>query len=418
MNADRNRFGPYADNRALLYETIRDEGIFTWDMMYGQEYALAGIYRTSEETVSRIRTAADKLGAVFARTVEVIQRGETELLLSLGLPAASLEACRLSLDGMPLTAIGRFDFAVTEQGVKMLEFNSDTPTGIVEAFYVNGHVCRHHGAADPNEGMSAMIGQAFAQAVRAYRSQGYRTGAIVFSSLDWHEEDAGTTRYLLRNSGLHGSFAPLADLRVLGDRLYVQKDGKLEPVDLLYRLHALEKLAEEKDEDGYPTGKHMLDLIARRKLAVINPPSAFVAQTKALQALIWNLHETGQFYTPEEHDTVEAYMLPTYLDNRLLHQCDYVRKPIFGREGGAVTIFRSDGTELHRDEEPNYWEQPVVYQRYTELPAVRMETLAGMYEGSLLWGCFLIGGEASAVVARLGGKITGNLSYYVPVGIG
>ena len=58
---------------------------------------------------------------------------------------------------MPLTAIGRFDFAVTEQGIKMLEFNSDTPTGIVEAFYVNGHVCRYHGAVNPNEGMDRMI---------------------------------------------------------------------------------------------------------------------------------------------------------------------------------------------------------------------------------------------------------------------
>jgi glutathionylspermidine synthase len=224
-------------------------------------------------------------------------------------------------------------------------------------------------------------------------------------------------------------------LRVDGDQLWVldEAEERLLPVDILYRLHALEKLADEYGEDGYPTGEHMLNLIATGNLAIINPPSGFVAQTKALQALIWNLHKEGQFYSEEEHAIIEAYMLPTYLENRFSDSVNagdssesyesygpyesYVVKPIFGREGSGVTIYGRDGTVWEQSGEEEYADQPKVYQRYTELPQVSVETLNGRLQGRLLWGCFVVGGAASAVIPRVGGLITSNLSYYLPVGL-
>jgi hypothetical protein len=35
----------------------------------------------------------------------------------------------------------------------------------------------------------------------------------------------------------------------------------------------------------------------------------------------------------------------------------------------------------------------------------------------LLWSSFLIGGQASAIVARVDKHITGDRSYYLPVGL-
>ncbi|TBL77676.1 glutathionylspermidine synthase family protein [Paenibacillus thalictri] len=416
MSPQRQR-PEYQAVRERLYGSMREEGTFTWDMMYGEEYALAGLHRADAGALREIRQAAASLGAVIAKTVGVIQQADDTLLLELGIPHQALGACRISVERVQPTVIGRFDFAVTRQGVKMLEFNSDTPTGIVEAFYANSRICSYYGAEDPNRGMEAMFRGAFERIVDAYRDEGRATGRIVFSSLDWHEEDAGTTRYLLRQSGLAGTFVPLSELRVQDDLLKAPgADGQLQPVDVLYRLHALEKLAEECDEDGYPTGAHVLDLIARRRLAVINPPSGFVAQTKALQALIWSLHESGEFYDPEEQEAIEAYMLPTYLDRRPLAGQAYVQKPIFGREGGGVAIYDPGGDLAEKDAEPLYWDQPAVFQQYTELPDIEMETLDGLRRGKLLWGCFYIGGEPSAVIARMGGRITNNMSYYVPVG--
>jgi len=156
----------------------------------------------------------------------------------------------------------------------MLEFNAETPTDIVEAFYVNGQVCDRFGARDPNAGLAMGLKQAFSRAVTAYRAQGFATERIVFSSVDWHEEDAGTTRFLLAQSGLSAEFVPLSQLRVFEDRVQVLDERQHTPVDLMYRLHPLEKLASEKDADGYPAGCHVLDIVARGKLALVNPPAA------------------------------------------------------------------------------------------------------------------------------------------------
>jgi glutathionylspermidine synthase len=407
----------YLQRRERLYQPLRESGTFTWDWMYGEEYALASLHLISPSFRQELSLATTHLARIFAKMVPVLQRANDGLLRELGIPEEALAAVRTMVSVEIPTVVGRFDFAHTPEGLKMLEFNSDTPTGIVEAFFVNDCVCRFFDEENPNAGLSAQIGPAFQKIIGSYRNVGFETGHIWFSSLDWHEEDKGTTLYLMEQSGLGARFAPLEQLRVQGDRLYIQKEDGLEPVDVLYRLHALEKLAEERDEDGYPTGAHVLELIAGKRLAIINPPSAFLMQTKALQALIWSLYEAGEFFDGDEREIIGRYMLPTYFENRFLGTADYVTKPIFGREGGGVTLYDAEGNPLDRDREELYWEQPMIYQQRAELPLVTVETAKGEYTGRLLWGSFLIGGDASAVIARVGGPITNNLSYYLPIGI-
>ncbi|GAX91297.1 glutathionylspermidine synthase family protein [Effusibacillus lacus] len=407
----------YEQRRSTLYGPLREEGIFTWDHMYGEEYALASLHMIDEEFRKEIAYATEQLGLIFSKVIPVLQQGPDELLVELGIPKQALGAVRLSVWPEIPTLIGRFDFAQTPEGLKMLEFNSDTPTSIVEAYHVNGRVCQSYGVKDPNLGMAGHLRDGFQQLVLRYNQKGFETKRIVFSALDWHEEDKGTAKYLLNVSQLEGLFVPLEDLRVYEDSLHYLEQEQYIPIDVLYRLHALEKMAEEQDADGYPTGAHVLDLIARNKLAVINPPSGFLAQTKALQALIWNLHESKEFFTDNEHRVIETYMLPTYMENRFLGTSPFVSKPIFGREGGGVTLFGKDGELIARDLENDYWEQPMIYQQLAELETVEVETVKGLYTGNLLWGSFLVGGKASAIVARVGGKITGNLSFYLPVGL-
>ncbi|WP_309121619.1 glutathionylspermidine synthase family protein [Paenibacillus sp.] len=411
----------YALKRERLYGPLRASGAFPWETIEGEEYALADPVVISPRLRREIAEASERLGRVYAKVAGVVRESDDALLRQLGLPEATFAAVRLPMLSAAATVVGRFDFAETPDGVKMLEWNSDTPTSVVEAFRVNGDVCRALGRIDPNEGMASSIAGAFRAAVDAYRETGYRIDPdrIAFAALDWHEEDAGTTRYLLETAGIGGRFVPLSSLRVYRDRLCaLEEDGETHtPIDLLYRLHALEKLAEERDEDGYPTGAHALDLIGRRRLALLNPPSAFIAQTKALQALIWSLHEQRTFFSREEHEAIREYMLPTYMDNVFHGSAPYVRKPIFGREGGAVELFDADGVSEERDGESLYWDQPAVYQQRVELPRVRVRTLRGETEGRLLWGAFLIGGRPSAIVARIGGRITGNAAYFAPVAL-
>ncbi len=405
----------YAQLREELYGTLRSEGVFTWDSMYGDEYALGSAVPISEAFRFELKQASEALGKVFTRTAEVLMQAGDDLLAELGLPEATWGAVRSSLPELLPTVIGRFDFANTHDGLKMLEFNAETPTDVVEAFYVNGKVCAQLGVRDPNAGMVDGLRKSIVRAVQTYREGGFATHRIIFSSVDWHEEDAGTTRFLLAQSGLAAEFVPLSQLRVYEDRLQVWDGQSHTPVDLMYRLHPLEKLAEEQDVDGYPTGRHVLDIVASGKLAMINPPAALISQSKAVQALIWNLHENNEFFSAAGHAAIQAYMLPTYFENRFAGRSAYVTKPLYGREGGAVTVFGPDGVIWARDEETNYWNQPVIYQQYAELPRITVETLNGLFCGRMIFGSFLVDGQGSGVVARVGSRITGNMAYYQPL---
>lgn len=398
---------------------LREEGVFTWDTLYGKEYALASIHLILEEFLREIREATERLGQIFAKTVEVVQSSSDDLLNELGIPPAAWSAVRLPFRPDWPTVIGRFDFASTPEGLKMLEFNSDTPTGVVEAFYINGKVCDVYGKVDPNRDAHLDLRDAFQKTLDRFKKEGLPTERIVFSSLGWHEEDAGTVRYLLSQSGLSGRFVPLDQLSVRGVSLCAPSDAgsEPEPVDVWYRLHPIEILAEDSDDQGYPTGAHLLQIIAMKKLAVINPPKALISQSKAMQALIWKLAESGAFYAPEEREAIQRWMLPTDVQNRFSGTGPYVEKPFFGREGGAVTLVGEDGNPIASAPDPDYGQQPMVYQQLAELERIEVETAAGAFTGKLLWGSFLIGGKASAIMARVDKEITGNDSYFLPVGL-
>lgn len=406
----------YEEIRERLYGPLRD--VFSWDWIEGLEYGLAGIHYITPSFRQEIKLATEALGSIYAKTVFAVQSAEDPLLLELGIPKELLPAVRVLVKPEIVTVMGRFDFMQTAEGIKMIEFNADTPTSVVEAFFVNAQACRFFGAESPNQGTEGQIGEAFTRIVKTYKELGYATDSIVFSALSWHKEDRDTVKYLMDQSGLKAKFVALEDLRIFEDRLCALLDDRFVPIDVWYRLHALEKLVEDYDEnDKYPTGAHVLDLVARGKLAIINPPSAFVAQTKALQSLIWNLHEAGEFYTPEEHAWVENYMLPTYMENRFLNKEPFVTKPIFGREGGAVSLFDKDGRVAEKDKDDFYWDQPMIYQKRLEMEEIESNTVSGPYRGRLLWGSFLVGGRASAISARIGERITGNLSCFLPIGV-
>jgi len=405
----------YLKRREEIYKPLRDEGIFTWDWMYGKEYALASIYPISPQVKEELGYASEQLGEIFANMVEAIQMMDDQIFLELGIAKDMIAAARMApLPGIT-TVIGRFDFAKTNKGWKMLEFNSDTPGGIVEAFYVNGKVCSYYGKQDPNFNLEDGITQAFEQIIKKYIELDYDADKIVFSSLEWHPEDVGTTRYLLNRSQLDASFVPLKDLRLYKDKLCVLIENQFVPIDILYRLHPLSVLNSEQDIDGFPTGAAVLKLIAEGNLALINPPAAIIAQTKALQALIWNLHEMGEYFTQKQHEIIESYMIPTYFENRFLGHSPYVVKPVFGREGGGIGLYAADGSVLARDLCDSFSDQVVIYQQMIELENVKTETFDGMYEGYLLWGSFLLNGKASAINARLGGRITDDASYFLPI---
>ena len=141
-------------------------------------------------------------------------------------------------------------------------------------------------------------------------------------------------------------------------------------------------------------------------------------QPKSIQCLIWGLAEKDGFYTKEEQEWIKTYMLPTYLEaDTFVGRTAYVQKPSFGREGDTITIWDQQTNAAAQNSFQTYKNELPVYQSYVPLPVVSLETEKGMEELSYVFGSFLIAGKPSSIGIRAGGKITGNESYFLPVGI-
>jgi glutathionylspermidine synthase len=387
-----------------------------WSDLYGCEYSLFHVFPITEQTMKQLQVATERMGKIFFKTARILRNVSNEQLLELGFPTVSLPFIRLK--GMyPESVISRFDFALTEDNrIKMLEFNSDTPTFIVECFQMNGKVCEELDYDDPNANQERLLSSGITKAVMEF-TKGMEDPNVVFTAHPEHIEDWNTTMYLSGLCHVENKVMPMTELRITDDAL-VDRDGV--PIDVLYRqTYPIEDLIEDQDpETGDLVGVELLQLVKEGKLFIINPLSAFLLQPKSIQCLIWGLAEEGAFYTSEEQKWIKEYMLPTYLEPDLFFgKSPFVQKPSFGREGDTITIRDKDTNIMIRNAHETYKSSLPIFQKYTELPVVFLETEKGIEKLSYVFGAFLIAGKASSIGIRAGEKITGNESYYLPVGI-
>ncbi|HYK72551.1 MAG TPA: glutathionylspermidine synthase family protein, partial [Pseudoneobacillus sp.] len=353
----------------------------------------------------------------FFKTAKFLRYMSDDVLQDLGFPVEVLPFLRSKLIG-PETIISRFDFVKKDNQIKMLEFNSDTPTFIKECFFINEKVSNHFGKNNPNKGEINVLKNAITKSIveSLKKLEITHIPNIVFTAHDDHLEDWLTCKFLSDLIPIPNKLIPLNQLELIDDAL-VDSDGI--PIDILYRqTYPLEHLIEDKDENDKKIGLELLKLVNAKKIALINPISAFLLQSKAIQAFIWGLRENRSFFNEEESYAITTYMLPTFLEpDTFIGTSTYVEKPVFGREGDTVTIFDQNGKVILQDSQCTYKKELQIYQKYEELPTLSLETNKGLEQLSYLFGSFFIAGNPSAIGIRAGGKITANESYFLPIGI-
>ncbi|HWI49941.1 MAG TPA: glutathionylspermidine synthase family protein [Rummeliibacillus sp.] len=400
----------YHTKRQQLYGKM--EGF--WADLYGEEYALYDIKLLNQEDVAHIRLISERIGSIFFKIGSLLRKVPDEILLEMGFPKDTLSFIRLKT--LPVeSVISRLDLIPYGDSYKCIEINADTPTFIKELFYINGMVCREFGVENPNEGMERYLRKAVRDSV--YQSTNKKSPHIVFTAHEDNVEDRETVLYLQKS--VPSKFTPLHKLQIQKGVGLFDEDGI--KIDILYRqTFPIESLITDEDEEGNPIGLWLLELVEEKKLSIINPPSAFLLQNKVVQAVIWGLHEEQHpYFTEEEHMWIEEYFLPTYLESGSFLQkgLSYVKKPTFGREGDTVEIFNKDGQLIHSDVQKSYSEYIPVYQQFVEHPTITFKSEKGKQEGKLLLGSFLLNGKSAALGYRVGGMITNNLSYYLPIGL-
>ena len=194
----------------------------------------------------------------------------------------------------------------------------------------------------------------------------------------------------------NGRFALLNHSAAAPMGRFLDEDGT--PIELVFKLYPWEWMLHEE------FGKTALwDMLQPDGTTWVEPPYKLLWSNKGILPILWELFKD---------DPVRSrYLLPAYFEGEeppgFRDNC--VRKPLFGREGGNVSIIRNGQVIVAND--GGYGSEGYILQEFAELPV--FDGAGGPYHA--LTGVWMIDNEAAGLCFRESrGPITDNLSYFVP----
>ena len=347
-------------------------------------HSLGGVYWDERAcyrfTAAEIDTLEAATAELHARCLEavgrVVQRGD---YARFRIPEPFHALVERSWKDEDPSLYGRFDLSWDGRGEpKMLEYNADTPTSLLEASVVQWHWMQ---AVFPRADQFNSLHEKLIARWEALRPRLPATGRVHFACDSASEEDQGNLDYLRDTAiqaGLDARALDIADLGWDGAR-FVDLDGAA--VGALFKLYPWEWMVREE------FGTYLL----RRSLTVIEPAWKMLLSNKAILPILWEMF-------PDHPNLLPAAFEPGRFAT------DYVKKPIFSREGANVTI----EARGRREEAPGeYGAEGFVWQAYHELPA---------FDGNFtVIGSWVVGDEPAGIGIREDASaITRNTSRFVP----
>lgn len=340
-------------------------------------------YRFDSDQIDEIEAASRELHQLSLAAVEHIVA--TDRFEQLAIAPAFAERIRASWKAREPALAGRFDLAYDgRHPPKLLEYNADTPTALLEASVIQWRWLQS--AILPDQPGADQFNSLHEKLIANWRAIGVTISANVpvhFACVKDSDEDFGTIEYqrdVATQGGLATRFVYIEDIGWADDaRCFV--DGEGGEISMLCKLYPWEWLI--ADEFG--------PRLLQSRMRVIEPPWKVLLSNKGLLPILWELHP--------DHPN----LLPASFD-RFRISGDYVQKPMYSREGANVSIYRG-GEVLH--EGGTYGQEGWIYQAYTEIP--RFD------DSYVTIGSWIVGDEPAGIGLREDATpITRNTSRFVP----
>jgi glutathionylspermidine synthase len=360
-------------------QIVENQGLIYHHTNGGVYWNESAYYAFSSRDVDEIEAATNEIQRL---SLEAGQRIIDDRRFSdFGIPDRAADAIVRAWNDEPPAIYGRLDLAY--DGVhppKLLEYNADTPTALVEAAVVQWYWLQ-----DCQKGAD-QFNSIHERLVAKWRElKDYTASPLYFAAAeDVQAEDLMTTTYLretAQEAGLDTAALLMKDIGWDEDaRLFVDLENN--PIRSIFKLYPWEWLLHEAFAD------HLLDTLLTTQW--IEPIWKMLWSNKALLAVLWELYPN------------HPNLLPAYLDGpRDLTR--YVRKPKLAREGANITLVGDTTIETGGD----YGAEGFVYQALAPVP---------VFDGNFaVIGSWLVDGQASGMgIRESDGPVTTNLSRFVP----
>ena len=344
--------------------------------MGGTYWDEAVCYQFSADEVDRMEEASAEMHRLCLNAAE--EAVSSKRFAEFAIPEAFHELVTQSWRLREPTLYGRFDFSWDGEGEpKLLEYNADTPTALLEASVVQWQWLED---VLPKADQFNSLHEKLIARMQALQPAAGR-GVLHLSCVRDNEEDLGNIEYL-RDCALQAGWdarrIDIEDLGWDGTRFLDLEDA---PVSNLFKLYPWEWLV--RDEFG----QHLIG----RPAVLLEPAWKMLLSNKALLVLLWEMNYGHPNLLP-------AYFTPERFG------ADYVKKPLLSREGANVMI-RSRG--VVRQQPGGYGGEGYVYQGLAPLPA-----FDNRYP---VIGSWIVGDQPAGIGIREDDSpITRNSSRFVP----
>lgn len=374
----------YLESLGFVWHTDNDETSYVSD-------ALVVI---TESEAQAYYEASNALYDMYIQAAEHVV--ENNLFHEIGIPFNLVDIIKESWENdVHWHLYGRFDLAggIDGKPIKLLEFNADTPTALFETAIIQWAILKKNNLEEEsqfNALYEALIDNfkrlvTLEEDVSTFEER-YDGWSFLFTSVKGNPEEENTVKllqHIATEAGFETEFAYIDEIE------FSDEDGIVyhgENYELWFKLIPWEEIALEESD----LAMLLTNIIKNQKAIIFNPAYTLLFQSKGLLKILWDLY-------PNHPLLLETSFEP-------LTGQKQVKKPIFGREGGSVSILDEDANTIESIE-GDYENHKMVYQAYAQLAT---DAQGQSYQAGVFYAY-----EACGLGFRKGGKILDNMSKFV-----
>ena len=356
-------------------EKVERIGLTYHSHEHGPYWDESAAYEFTSEEITRLESAANRLHYLCIDAAEAVVNNNW--WSRLGIVEAAIPSILKSWERDDFSLYGRFDLSY--DGItppKLLEYNADTPTALVEAAVAQWFWLEE---AQPGADQFNSIHERLIEAWKRWAGK-----TVHFSNVKENAEDLMTVLYLRDTCEQAGVKTKSVFVEDIGwDKTRKQFiDLNCEAIEHCFKLYPWEWLWREDFSVHLQVNS----------IQFIEPTWKMLLSNKGLLPILWELFP--------DHPN----LLPAYESSEPLGQ-SYIRKPKLSREGCNVSWIES-GVAIEENS-GFYGEEGFIYQAPANLPD---------FDGNHpIFGVWVIDHEAAGLGIREDTRrITGNLSRFVP----
>jgi glutathionylspermidine synthase len=278
-------------------------------------------FRSSE--IERIESATNELHEMCLQAAQLII--DNNRFRELAIPDAAIAVIKRAWEDEPPALYGRFDLAYDGDQLKLLEYNADTPTALLEASVAQWHWLQE---LFPKLDQFNAIHEKLLAKWRDLKP--YVADPLYFAYLEApdveNSEDLMTVSYLMDVASQAAIESVLMRIDDIGwderQNCFVDLNGQ--PIRSIFKLYPWEWLLRD------PYANQLLSTYPLTQW--IEPIWKMLLSNKAILSILWELF-------PGHPNLLECHF------NQTKNLVDYVKKPLLSREGANLTIQRGGSVQ-------------------------------------------------------------------------